>query len=210
MAVVCGGQGTYGGSFQERVELYDPTSNTFSILQETLLPGEAGWVIGGSVDYNNGRSIDTQRLGDGRYLLRAWKGSTYTLITFDPATKTFAQYIPNPPLPTSGVGFYTPVIDLLRGKAFNLAYVGSFVLPMQTRIYTLSLGSGALYSPTGTTPHNHFMGSMGLNLLANGQLFLTGGTTRNDSTYNFYPSTKTFFATPRQGGGTPILLLLDD
>ena len=200
MAIVCGGMGTYGLPYLERVELYDPTTNSFSILQESLLPDETGWLIAGSVDFTNGRSIDTQRLSNGKYLLWAWKGTTYTLVTFDPATKTFAKYIPNPPLPTIGVSLYTPVIDLLRGKAFNLAYVGSYSKPLQARIYTLNLGSGALDIPTGTTPLNHLTNSMGLNLLADGRLFLTGGPTTSDSSANFYPSTKTFFATPMQGG----------
>jgi hypothetical protein len=51
---------------------------------------------------------------------------------------------------------------------------------------------------------------MGMNLLADGRLFLTGG---GAAVSNFNPLTKTFFATPMPGSTTsplpPFLLLLD-
>jgi hypothetical protein len=208
-AVVCGGMGPYGSPYIQQVELYNPTTKTFSILQESLLPQEPGWMIFGMADWSNGRSIDTQRLTDGRYLLMAWNQSTFALVTFDPATKIFAKYNPNPPLPSSGLAMaYHPVVALGRGEAYNLTRVGSWTAPFPIRNYTLNLASGSLVSPALTTPLNYCMYCMGMNLLADGRLFLTGG---GAAVSNFNPLTKTFFATPMQKRGfTPSFLLLND
>jgi hypothetical protein len=208
-AVVCGGYGVYNGyAFNGRVELYDPDTNTFSILQESLLPEEPGWFTFGLPDWTNGRSIETQRLSDGRYLLTAYNGAytsetcSFILVTFDPATKTFARYTSTAPLPSSGLAMvYFPAVDLTQGKAYNLTRVGSWTAPFPTRNYTLDLASGSLYSPTGTTPLNDCMYAMGMNLLADGRLFLTGG---GSAVSNFTALNKTFFATPNQGSSLPV------
>jgi len=90
---------------------------------------------------------------------------------------------------------YFPANDLPRGKAYNLARV-DWNAPFPTLNYTLNPASGSLYSPTGTTPLNYCMYAMGMNLLADGRLFLTGGSAAID---NYSALTKTFFATPNQG-----------
>jgi hypothetical protein len=198
-AVVCGGYGPNVSPYAETVELYDPATNTFSLLQGSLLPGEPGWFTFSLSDWNNGRSIDTQRLSDGRYLLAAFNGgSIFILVTFDPATKTFAKYIPTPPLPSSGLAMvYFPAVDLSQGKAYCLTRP-NWTAPFPTRNYTLNPASGSLDSPAGTTPLNDCMYAMGMNLLADGRLFLTGGSAGMN---NFSALTKTYFATPTE---TPV------
>lgn len=213
-AVVCGGMDVYGGSTIEQVELYDPALNSFSILQANLLPGEPGWVTGGSVDWNNGIAIEAQKLPDGRYLFLASNinTSTYSLFTFDPATKSFAKFATAPALPSSGVGLLTPVVDAGRNKAYLLAFVTPYPsMPVQARVYTANLTSGALSAPTGATPLNGYLGNVGLNLLVDGRLFVTGGNTAfGPSNYNFSPAKLTFFGSLASKSAISAMMMLID
>ncbi|WP_428567759.1 MAG: Kelch repeat-containing protein [Solidesulfovibrio sp. DCME] len=197
-AVVFGGMGTYGSPYIEQVELYDPDSNSFSILQDNLLPEETGWVTLGSMGDTNGNLVDAQKLPDGRYLFLAVNTSlsSYALVTFNPATKAFAKFETSPPLPSnSAVSLLNPLVDTSHNTVYLLAQdltQSSGTLPIQTRVYRINLATGVRSDPAGTSPLDGYLGSVGLNLLQDGRLFVSGGNTRTDYYYNFYPTDKTF------------------
>lgn len=216
-AVVLGGHNPTDSNIEyERVELYNPVTNGFSILQEQLFPGDPGWTIMG---YTGGmgvyalKSVETQRLQDGRYLFLAKKmGSyTYTLFTFDPATKAIAKFSTTPAFPASFHLPYCPVLDAARGKAYLLStdnQSGGFV---NVRLYTVDLTSGQRNDPTGSFPLTSTkISQFGITLLGDGRLFLAGGVEIVDSAWQSVK--KTWFINPHPGGGivgSRSLLLLD-
>ncbi|MCX5890221.1 MAG: hypothetical protein NTY36_12290 [Deltaproteobacteria bacterium] len=214
-AVVLGGRSTTDPIIEyERVELYDPVSNSFSILQEQLFPGDPGWGIMGYV-WGNGvyylNPVETQRLQDGRYLLLAKKGLVpYTLFTFDPATKAIAKFTTTPDFPdyTHFALSCYPVVDAARNKAYLLNtdnHSGGFI---NVRLYTVDLATGRRNDPTGSFHLGSFLNEFGVTLLADGRLFLAGG----DEVVNLavQSTNKTWFIKPT---GSPVrsmgLLLLD-
>lgn len=203
-AVVFGGMGVYGnpGSI-EQVELYDPATNSFSILQDALFTGESGWTIYGSA--NIPRSIETQKLSDGRYLLIAWKSSgnitQYTLFTFDPNTKQFAKLNTTPALPDSStVGLGTPIVNQAKSKAYLFSYVLPYASPIKVRLYTVDLAANMITTPSDsyTLPDSTYVASMGSTLLKDGRIFLTGGHSQTGYNTNFSPIKNTFFAVPTE------------
>jgi hypothetical protein len=211
-ALVLGGRNTTDPITEyERVELYDPGTNSFSILQEQLFPGDPGWGIMGYV-WGNGvyylNPVETQRLQDGRYLFLATKGlALYTLFTFDPATKTIAKFTTTPDFPNFALCNY-PVVDAARNKAYLLStdsHSGGF---RNVRLYTVDLTSGRRNDPTGSFPLANFLGEFGVTHLTDGRLLLAGGIDLVNSTHNSV--NKTWFIKPT---GSPLgslgLLLLD-
>ena len=217
-ALVLGGEPNDGldkGQFIEKVELYDPGTNQFSVLQETLFAGESGWMILGPPEWGS-NLLEQQKLRDGRYLLLAVRlvaSDAYeaAFFTVDPATKQIAKF---PTTPSMGItvvipGFPSPqvMVDQARNKAYFLIAVNA---ANQIRLLTLDLGSGRLTMPTGsyTLPSSYYLEGAGRSLLPDGRLFITGGR-RDLDTDN--PSNKTLFAQlPKGPGGGITLLLLGD
>lgn len=195
-AVVFAGQGVYGG-YVEQVEYYNPATNSFSVLSGSLIPGEPGWVLDAD---EHSRALEAHKLSDGRYLFRAYKNAVsawqLTLFTFDPASKQFAKFATNPPLPDSSVvWFHAPVVDAAGGKAYLLADIAPYTTPRSYRLYTVDLTSGAINAPTGsfTLPAGvNYFSLYASALLGDGRLFFIGGSYQN----NFTPYNNTFFATP--------------
>jgi hypothetical protein len=213
-AVVLGGFYPFDISKKyEQVELYNPVTNGFTILQEQLFPGDPGWSIVGSagqIYYTS--SVETQRLQDGRYLLLAQKDNyipSYTLFTFDPATKAIAKFTTTPDFPSSFIMSYWPVVNAAQGKAYLLStdsHSGSF---KDVRLYTVDLATGRRNDPTGSFPLSAtFVNGFGVTLLADGRLFLAGGDEIVNSAIQSVK--KTWFIKPN---GSPVgsmgLLLLD-
>jgi len=197
-AVICGGVGIYGTPAFDQVELFDPATGTFSVLQSSLFSGQTGWAIY-AFWHNFAVPIDHQLLADGRYLLMAANTTLnqQVLFTFDPQTKTFATF--GAAHSTATDAFQgRPVLDTANGKAYLLGVLGTPV-PQQLDLYTVTLATGALSTPTGTytLPASTYVTSAGTNLAA-GSVFITGGTSANDSNTNFDPFTRTLLATPTQ------------
>ena len=207
-AIVLGGVNPSGSTVPiERVELYDPVTNSFSNFQETLFPGETGWQIWGFswvpwFFYLN--SIETQKIQDGRYLFLASKYPSdpqiCTLFTFNPVTKQIAKFVTTPELPELTIGdFYYPVVDVSRGKAYLLRSL-SLNGFSKVCLYTIDLASGQRNNPVGsfTLSTSGMYGHSSLNLLRDGRLFITGGYEWIDEQYfsHFVPLKRTWFITP--------------
>ncbi|MBI4491752.1 MAG: hypothetical protein HY690_03055, partial [Chloroflexi bacterium] len=196
-AVVIGGLGVYGSPYQEQVELYDPATNAFSVLQSNLFPGDPGWdVFGNQVT----GPIDEQRLSDGRYLLygQRYNGSLweYTLFTFDPASKLLARVATTPALPDSGTASLgAPLVDPSAGRAYLLGQVAG-ANPAQLRLYSIDLATGTLSSPTDSYVPGYYPTYVGMSVLRDGRLFFTGGSSQTGGSLNYYPVANTLFASP--------------
>jgi len=214
-AVVMGGFSPENSEyFYEQVEEYYPDANMFLILQEHLFPDDPGWSIMG---YSLGlgvyarKSAETQRLKDGRYLLLAKKMgfNTYTLFTFDPATKAIAKFPITPDLSASFILSYCPVVDAARGKAYLLTTDSPSGVFFNVRLYTVDLATGRRNDPTGSFPLSETGFSLfGVTLLADGRLFLAGGAEIVGLDYQSVK--KTWFINPNRSPiGSMGLLLLD-
>lgn len=186
-AVVAGGQAPQGNpGYIEKVELYNPATNKFAVLRNTLIGGKTGWFF---YLYKCMRAIDDQKMSDGRYLLTALKnaGSGYEvmLVTFDPATKLFEALDTNPALPSwAQVAIsIAPIVDKQKKKAYLLG-----TLPMTGGIqkqvlYTLDLTTMALVEETGQYSADYYTDFGGQSLLKDGRILMTGGT-KDGSNFN--------------------------
>ena len=211
-AVVLGGQA--GSEFEiniEPVELYDPGTNSFSLLQSTLFAGETGWQILCPTPWGS-IPLDQQKMRDGRYLLLAARQINATTIqatffTFNPATKEIAKFPTTPPIGEVQRLPESPSPQVMLNQGRNQAYLLMAVSASQIRLLTVDLASGSLTSPTGsyTLPSNYYAISAGSAVLRDGRLFFTGGC---DNPNDNKPIKKTLFALLSGGAGAAIDLLL--
>lgn len=206
---------------REKVELYDHGTNSFSIFQETLFPGETGWQIWGFSPvpwffYLN--SIESQKMKDGRYLFLACKYPSdpkiYTLFTFNPVTKQIAKFVTTPELPELTIGdFYYPVVDATRGKAYLLRSI-SLNGFSKVCLYTIDLDSGQRNNPVGsfTLSTSSMYGHSSITLLSDSRIFITGGYEWIKSQYDYYhfvPLKRTWFITPPNLTSSKIVPIID-
>ncbi len=196
-AVIFGGSLPYGGGLLESAELYDPETNSFSVLQDTLFSGENGWSAGTRDHYN--RPSETQKLTDGKYLFSAWKGAdNFTLFTFNPETKEFAKvnFLPNLPSDAAVVPPFLPhtILDRSSDSVFLITLVSNSD-SVKLRLYTVDLASGIRNCPTGSfTPTDpYYIYYTEILLLQDGTLFITGGHSDTGYHTNFTPVSNTLF-----------------
>ena len=198
-AVLFGGMPPYGGTGYQRVELYNPETNSFTVLQETLIPGETGWLIASYPSMAN-----QNRMPNGNYLLLANRttGSLteYTLFTFNPDTKLFSKVMAVPSLPdTSTMGLFPPVVDTGKNRAYIMA--SSLTAgPAKMGFYTFDPVSNTLYPPESLypLPTGYFMNGSPKANLCNGSILVTGSSSGD----NFGAVNKTLIATP--AGAIPV------
>jgi Concanavalin A-like lectin/glucanases superfamily/Viral BACON domain len=191
-AVVLGGHEISSGTPVMPVELYDPDTNTFSVLQTNLLANDPGWGLP-----NTHRPVEVQRLSDGRYLLLAWRtvGSvtSYTLVTFNPSNNAIEPFTVAPGLPDNAVFQINPVVNQGSGQAYLLGVVpGSW--PYQLRLLTINLATGALTQSANTytlDPAYAFNGT-DMTLLHDGRILVVGGSASS----NFDAVANTLLITP--------------
>lgn len=206
-ALVLGGYNRESSKWVEQVELYDAVNKSFSILPNTLVPGDPRWYTGGGPDNLFSRSMETQMMSDGRYLFPATKQiseSEYqpALFTFNPTTKQIDKFDVTPQLPTLSNGrsvnqaFLWPVVDARAGKAYVI---------YDNQIITVFLKNGTRNAPRGYYADTYeLLFFTGVTLLRDGRIFITGG-------YGYPPAnstTQTMFATPRRNIVPNILLPL--
>ena len=197
-AVVFGGYDSYSGyTSYGQVEYYNPATNSFSILRETLLDDGLLYAW-----FDIVVEPSSCRLPDGRYLLYTFDANYLQVIyTFDPASKQFARFNTSPDvLLTDAPWIQSLLVDAARNKVYLLtspaAYPGSSTL---IRVYTMDPATGVLNSPTGFYDLGRpstFMGvhySDAATVLQDGRLLWTGGCPSYD---NYNASNLTLLATP--------------
>ena len=203
----------YNQVYLEQVEKYNTATNTFSSIRSSLFPGETGWYVTGEPRGGFPRSIETQKLSDGRYLLLAWKPlpapdyTTYALFTFDPATENLEKFDTIPTFPLASVNFgggnHFPLIDLHAGKAYRIGFRSGLY-----QLFSINLGNRQLDNPSGGYATSHYLNNQRIadTLLKTGNLLLAGG-------YDFSTSSdtnRTTFVAPIRAAPGILQLLLDD
>jgi hypothetical protein len=132
-------------------------------------------------------------LPDSKYLLLAYKSdgkvTVYTLFTFDPITKSFAKFTTNPALPDSSiVSFWPPLLNDQKNTAYLLANLAN-TNPAQITVYKVDLSSAAVTKAdnTYTLPDKYYLSGIGLSLLPDSSILLTGGNSETGYRTNFSP-----------------------
>ena len=194
--VVFGGCLVNGGYEVMPVELYDPATNTFSVLQDEILADDPGWVLS-----MHRRVVDAQQLADGRYLFLAQRiaqdVTSYRLFTFDPETRSLAAFPIMPALPDSttySFSVWQPVIDQTRGMA-HLVGIAAESSPSELRLFSVDLATGILtHSANSYTLNPAYQVAFGadMTLLDDGRILLIGGSLSD----NFDPVAYTLLITP--------------
>ena len=201
-AVVFGGYGYYGSPVYESVEYYNPKTNSFTQLQNHLFPNDSGWCT--QIDMF-ARPLASQRLKNGQYLIYAWRQnpSQYTLGTFNPSAKSFARLPLATPLPgtDSIVFFKAPLLDTTKNIAYWFGMKPN-TNPAVMQLYIIDLNT-LTWQSTQPYTTSYFWSYAGMNLLPNGSILITGGTTSNDYYTNFTPVDNTLLVTITSGTGVP-------
>jgi len=198
-AVVFGGVGSYGAAISQTAELYDPATNKFSVLSDTLFGSiDTGWNFGSLASYN--RTLDQQKMKDGTYLLSAGKGYEYTLLTFNPVTREFKRVATTPAkFHDTTMSLYPPLVDTLHNRAYVL---GSAWDSVSSRYYlccyTVNLSTWTVMVPDSrdTLPALYFISGVGFNVLKNGTVLMIGGHSQTGYNTNFSPIISTKLIVP--------------
>ncbi|MDP4114655.1 MAG: T9SS type A sorting domain-containing protein [Bacteroidota bacterium] len=196
-ALLMGGVNPYSGPTFESVELYDPSTNQFSLFQETFIPGETLWVP----SYGRADEAATIRMKNGKYLMLAGKSSNdvgyYSLVTIDPATKSIALLHTSPEIPNynvytgDSVGVYSILLDTAKDYCYLICVKSTSAPYYETSFKVVDLKTNTLFSL-----NDHFVIPYGCwdiprYVLNDSRIFFVGGSTSN----NFDCLDSTFFYT---------------
>ena len=192
-AMLLGGMRPRGNRENMPVENINPETGEITVLQESLIEGEEGWVVLGdqAVTAN-------QLLNNGSYMWMAsyYDGNRYSfnLISIDPETKAIHVVETDPVLPDSETFYFLghPVIDNENNRAYLIALVmntGSYAMA----VFTVDLAAGTLtQSSNYYSPGTYTFLSTPAVLLHDGRIFVSGGSVSD----NFNAVNKTLFITP--------------
>lgn len=199
-AVIAGGMGVFGSpSFLESVELYDPGQNVFTALAATVFAGEAGWALRTDLD----RPIDDFQTADGRYVFLASRTTNslteVVLALFDPATRQFTKRAMQPAF-TEKLSVWPTIVASDDNAAYFLSgYNTNNAANLFFRVQRVDLTTGERITSDELSLTNYYPAGNAATLLKDGRLFVTGGTTRVDSQYNFNPVKHTFMVSGLPG-----------
>jgi hypothetical protein len=194
-AVVLGGTDIYGSVNIASIEIYDPTTNAFTVLAASAIAGETNWVYGAK-EY--GEDIGRYKTSDGRYVFMMSRtvnsNAEYALAFFDPASKQFSK-LALTPVSWDNLSVWPPVVDATNNRVLMLVGANQNGGANATfQVYQADLATGQALALSGPlTISNYYPGSVGMTVLKDGRLFVTGGTTSVDSYYNYNPVQNTFF-----------------
>lgn len=192
-AVVLGGSTPTGANLPTNmpIELFNPENSSISTLQSSLFADEDGWHISTRTNYSK-----EQLMQDGRYLWMAGKSINSVgyrrLFTFDPETKTTAEFVTYPALPNSTIySLSQPLVDYLRNIAHILAVVPGSDFPV-CKVISVDLATGNLTISSNSYNFTYHYGTA--SVLSDGRIFITGGSS-NGSNFNLVNNT-TFITPP--------------
>jgi hypothetical protein len=145
------------------------------------------------------RCLEQQKMKNGRYLFLATKNGHYGMFSVDPVTKEFARFVtlPADPFDTT-LSIIPPLVDTAR----NLAYlIGAKTAGTRTYLccYTVNCGTGnfvTIPDRLDSLAEGNYISGIGLSVLNDGRILMSGGTTSNDYYTNFNPVNKTKIITP--------------
>lgn len=200
-AVIFGGMTPTGSSFVELVEHFDAATGAITTLRDSLFISDSGWYV-----YGQQRPVSSQRLADGRYLWMAARQedevTIYRLFTFNPANGDLAELPISSPLPDSSTMtlFEQPIVDQNGLRAYLVGSMTGTTVPTIT-VFSLDVTRGALVQSSNRYELDYYLSYAGMVALADGRLFISGGTTSD----NFNPVDRTLFITPPIPSGTCVV-----
>lgn len=196
-AIVCGGTGTRGGEPARYIfEKYNPTTNAFTELSNTLFGDETSWNIASYVP-----TLTQQfKLPNGKYAVLVYdKAITKArLISIDPETNEIAEIVTQKPISLTddqnpGVTFgcaRTPLIN----QAQNLLHIlqqGGSTSNIILRMVTINLATGSV-NTAQMDGFNFSVASSNVSMLDNGNILFTAGNKFD----NFTLANNAFILTP--------------
>jgi hypothetical protein len=193
-ALMIGGNSPFGGAAYERIEKYDPGTNSFSTFSTALLPNETGY----TPYYGLGDTYECFRMNNNKIIMLAGKSEganyKYKLFTIDPASTSIDTFYTNPPLPVYNIssGDSLSYLCAILNKSDNLLYLVSIInehLNAAYRVAVVNLTTHAFINPTGVTRVPYYFHDTQRYYLDSGKLFFAGGSL----TDNFDPVKNTFF-----------------
>jgi len=194
-AYIFGGNGVYGDPYYENVEEYDPATNQFTLISQTLFESPTGLSL-----FNNYKANGSNKDFNGNYDFYTIETTTGVihLISFNPTTKVFSKIVLDKAISLQeGYSISAYTLNKQRDKIYLLAtkYTAE---NNNLCLYTVDLRTNTLYEPTGTyvLPTNYIVGSVSMDMLSNGNILVAGGSTSNDFYYNFNPVVNTILIEP--------------
>jgi len=195
-ALVFGGNDPHGMTNYEQIDLYNPSTNSFSLFQNTLLPMDTLWFP----IYSLSDIAESYRMSNGKFIILAGKSMDskyyYKLFIVDPATKNIDTFAVNPPLPyfdgMSGDSTYylSPVLDNVNNRLY-LFSVKAAAVGLAFKVSTVNLTTHQLYSAAGLISVPYLFSDTPRLLLNDGRLLISGGSFSDNSD----PVDSTFFLT---------------
>jgi hypothetical protein len=201
-AVIFSGYPPFGGNIYEQVEHYNSSSNTFSIVRNTLFasPSDSGWIPFCYLNYYG--IMDAQQLKDGRYLFIAYKAdgdsALYSLFTINPSNMAFELFRTKTALPISKVtSCFAPIVDTAKSVVY-LPVQRTDSDPIQIKLFAISLKDSTIAEQADyfTLPSSYYLSGANFNLLPDGRILMSGGHTQTGYNTNFTPHTHTYLITP--------------
>ncbi len=193
-ALVFGGWGVFGGNLSGKVELFDPASNSFTLIRDNLFAESTNYYV--TMAY--GDDYQHNKPADGKYIFLAkqLEGNQARLFSVDPATKEIAFYSLSQELPAfnetlqAAYSYYSPMVApgsefifipqvVINGAGYNLNVL----------MIDLRTTPGTLYIPPQQVSFTYFPMTGAKILLNDLKIFITGGNISN----NFDPVKHTVF-----------------
>ena len=194
-AVLFGGYEGYSANpFYQSVEYFDSTTSTFTTLYDNILPGEDGYYIAAIKNVT-----DAFKTNNGNYIFPAYRrndtDTQYVFIKFDPETKVFSSvYRENVP---ASDPFY--LIGSVLNKNANVLYCLWELAtdPLQIGIGYLDLNTVQMIMPAEwhELSPDYYPGYIGLSMLDDNTIMMTGGYSTPGGNTNFTPLDSTMFIT---------------
>lgn len=182
-AYVFGGIDMYGNGSIFSIEEYDVTTNSFSLVDTTLVPNESGWK---TAWYPNMGPMHDNRLSNGKYVFMIYRtvGSTnqYRLMTFDPSTKNFTVLTTNPQIPdytASQSGKWAYPLNISVDENQDYVYVDAVDLQSgnhEHKLMTVDVNTGELAIPMTFSTYGHLLYTATKFVVPGGDISYTGGT----------------------------------
>jgi hypothetical protein len=195
-ALVFGGNSPYGAPNYEQIDIYNPSTNSFSLFQNKLLPMDTLWFP----IYSLSDIVESYKMSNGKFIMLAGKSivdkSYYKLFTVDPATKSIDTFAVIPPIPyydgKSGDSTYclSPILDNVNNRLY-LFSVKAASVGLAFKVSTIDLTTHQLYTATELISVPYFFNDTPRLLLNDGRLFIAGGSISD----NYNPVDSTFFLT---------------
>jgi hypothetical protein len=182
-AYVFGGFDLYGNGPLFTIEEYNVNTNTFSLVDTTLIPNETGWR---AAWYPNMGVMHDNRLSDGRYVFMIYKtvGSTnqYRLMTFNPSTKTFAVLATNPQIPdytANQAGKWAYAWNISVDEYLDYIYIDAVDLQSgnnEHKLFAIDASTGDLAIPMTYATYGHLIYTASKFVVPGGEIAYLGGS----------------------------------